>query len=177
MRSTDLHSHISTSKLRSDASKVHSAYLLVGLRNQAREASVSVQEVLELQVADKEPLRLSQGFFSRVLAVNQQTLEHLQTQPERHAKEPRTDIRATHPCVHLPADRVQHFDVVPHVLVHVERVDHRVDFERHFVGRAPVVDLVKVIDVALLALNSADQLVGVLVETVAGDGQDVQIVT
>lgn len=55
------------------------AHLLIGLRNQAGDAAVSLQEVLELQVADDEPLRLSQGFLSCVLAVNQQTLEHLET--------------------------------------------------------------------------------------------------
>lgn len=81
-----MNSTFSTSKLRSAASKEHSAYLLVGLWNQAGKASVSLQEVLEPQFADNEPLRLSQGFFSRVLAVDQQTLEHLQTQPERHAR-------------------------------------------------------------------------------------------
>lgn len=87
------------------------------------------------------------------------------------------DLRVACPCAHLPADRVQLVDVLLHVLVHVEGVDHRVDFEGHFVPRAPAADLVKALDVALLPLSSADQLVGVFIETVTGDGQDVQIVT
>lgn len=78
---------------------------------------------------------------------------------------------------YLPANWVQVDDVVPHVLVHIERVDHGVDFERHLVLPAPLADLVKVLDVALPALSSADQLVSVFAETVAGDSQDVQIVT
>ena len=78
---------------------------------------------------------------------------------------------------HLPADWVQLGDVVPHVLVHVERVDHRVNFERHLVLPAPVADLVKVLNVVLSALSSANQLVDVFIETVTGDGQNVQIVT
>lgn len=36
-----------------------------------------VQEVLKLQVADDEPLRLFQGVLSCILAINQQTLEDL----------------------------------------------------------------------------------------------------
>lgn len=159
---------------------MHSAHLLIGLGNQTGDAAVSLQEVLELQVADDEPLRLSQGFLSRVLAVNQQTLEDLATRTHMRVNAgggSRPDVRVARPCAHLPADRVQRFDVLLHVLVQVEGVDHRVDFERHFVLRAPAADLVKVLDVALLPLSSADQLIGVFTETVAGDGQDVQIVT
>lgn len=58
---------------------VCSAYLLIRLWYQAGDAAVFVQEVLKLQVADDEPLRLSQGFLSRILAVNDQTLENLDT--------------------------------------------------------------------------------------------------
>lgn len=49
---------------------LRSAYLLIRLWYQAGDAAVFVQEVLKLQVADNEPLRLSQGLLSCVLAVN-----------------------------------------------------------------------------------------------------------
>lgn len=78
---------------------------------------------------------------------------------------------------YLPADRVELGDVLRHVLVHVKRVDDRVDFERHFVLLAPLANLVEVVQVALPALSSADQLVGSFVKTVARDGQDVQVGT
>jgi len=80
-------------------------------------------------------------------------------------------------CCHLPADRVELEDVLRHVFVHVEGVDDRVDFERHFVLLAPGADLVEVVNVALLPLSSANQLVGGFIKTVTGDGKDVQIVT
>lgn len=64
-----------------------------------------------------------------------------------------------------------------HVFVNVEGVDDRVDFERHFILLAPGADLVEVIQVALSTLGSANQLIGTFVETVTGDGQNVQIVT
>lgn len=55
------------------------SYLLIGLRNQAGDAAVSIQEVLKLLVTDDEPLCLSQGCLSCVLPINQQALEHLNT--------------------------------------------------------------------------------------------------
>lgn len=60
-----------------------------------------VQEVLKLQVADDEPLRLSQGFLSRVLAVNQQTLENLDihTHIERQRWGPCMDLHTARPCL------------------------------------------------------------------------------
>lgn len=41
----------------------------------------------------------------------------------------------------------------------------------------PAANLEEVLDVTLLALRSADRLVGFLIETVAGDSQDVQKVS
>lgn len=64
-----------------------------------------------------------------------------------------------------------------HVFVTVERVDDRVDFEGHLVLLAPVANLVEVVNVALPALSSANQLVSCFIKTVTRDGQDVQIVT
>lgn len=78
---------------------------------------------------------------------------------------------------HLPADRVKLGDVLCHVFVHVKSVDDGVDFECHFVLLAPVANLVKVVQVALPALSSANQLVGGFIETVTRDCQNVQIVT
>lgn len=80
-------------------------------------------------------------------------------------------------CGYLPADWVELDDLLRHVFVDVEGVDDRVDFEGHFILLAPAADLVQIIEVALPALSSADQLVGCFVKTVARDGQDVQIVT
>lgn len=59
------------------------SYLLIGLRNEAGDAAVSIQKLLKLLVADDEPLGLSQGFLSCILAVNQQALEHLNTSTQR----------------------------------------------------------------------------------------------
>lgn len=84
----------------------------------------------------------------------------------------RGDVRS-----HLPAHRVQLGDVLRHVLVHVEGVDDGVDLESHLILLAPAADFVEVLQVALPALSSANQLVGGLVEAVARDGQDVQILT
>lgn len=78
---------------------------------------------------------------------------------------------------HLPTNWVKLGDVLLHVLVHVECVDDRVDFESHFVLLAPVADLVKVFHMALSALSSADQLVGRFIKTVTRDRQNVQIFT
>ncbi|TNN80210.1 hypothetical protein EYF80_009535 [Liparis tanakae] len=124
----------------------------------AGNAAVSFQEVLKHLLADDEPLRLSQGFLSCIFPVNQQALEYLSTGSADTA-----------------ADRVELEDVLRHVFVHVEGVDDRVDFERHFVLLAPVADLVEVVNVALLSLSSANQLVGGFIKTVTGDGKDVQI--
>lgn len=54
-------------------------HLLVGLRNEAGDAAVSVQKLLKQLVTDDELLGLSQGVLSRVFPVDQQTLEHLST--------------------------------------------------------------------------------------------------
>ena len=40
---------------------------------------MSIQKLLKLLVTDDEPLGLSQGILSCILAVNQQTLEYLNT--------------------------------------------------------------------------------------------------
>lgn len=78
---------------------------------------------------------------------------------------------------YLPADWIKLGDVLAHVLVHIECVDDRVYFERNFVLLAPVTDLVKVVQVALPALSSANQLVGFFIKTVTRNCQNVQIVT
>lgn len=46
---------------------------------------MSIQELLKLLVTDDEPLRLPQGFLSRVLPIDQQALEHLNTAGGRSA--------------------------------------------------------------------------------------------
>lgn len=74
---------------------------------------------------------------------------------------------------YLPADRVDLVDLLDHVFVNIEGIDDRVDFESHFILLAPVANLVKVVQVALPALSSANQLVGCFIKTVTGDGQDV----
>lgn len=78
---------------------------------------------------------------------------------------------------YLPPDRVQFDNVFWHVFVHIEGVDDRVDLEGHFVLLAPLADFVEAVQVALPALTSAYQLVGIFVETIARDGQYVQIIT
>jgi hypothetical protein len=75
----------------------------------------------------------------------------------------------------LPAYSVEFCDVFSHVFIHIEGVDHRVDFERHFVLPAPVTDLEEVVQVALPALGSAKSLVGVPVKAVTGNGQNVLV--
>lgn len=62
------------------------SYLLIRLWYQAGDAAVFVQEVLKLQIADDEPLRLSQGFLPRILAINQETLEDLDTHTHTHTE-------------------------------------------------------------------------------------------
>lgn len=78
---------------------------------------------------------------------------------------------------YLPPHRVQLADVLGHILVDVVGVDHRVEFESHLVVLAPAPDFEQVVEVALLTLGTADGLVGVLVETVTGDSQDVQVLS
>lgn len=75
----------------------------------------------------------------------------------------------------LPAYRVEFGDVFSHVFIHIEGVDHRVNFECHFVLPAPLTDLAEVVQVALPTLGSANSLVGVLVKAVTGNGQNVQV--
>lgn len=141
---------------------------------------MSVQELLKLLFTYDEPLSLPQSLFPCILAINQQTLEHLNTQIHTVSV---VRMRAQKPDKHflalpyLPADRVQLDNVFRHVFVHVEGVDDRVDLEGHFVLLAPLADFVEAIQVALPALSSADQLVGIFVETIARDGQYVQIIT
>ena len=55
------------------------SYLLIGLRNQAGDAAVSIQKLLKLLLTDDEPLCLSQGALSCIFPINQQTLKHLNT--------------------------------------------------------------------------------------------------
>lgn len=160
------------------------SHLLIGLRNKAGDAAVSLQELLEQLVVDDEPLCLSQGRLACVLPVNQQALEHL-TRRKRERKDEdvdthtqgNTDVPLLPSYLYLPAHRVELHDLLRHVFVDVEGVDDGVDFECHFILLAPVADLVEVVEVALPALSSANQLVGCLIETVTGDGQDVQTVT
>lgn len=58
---------------------VAASHLLIRLRNKTGDAAVSFQKLLKLLVTDDEPLRLSEGFLSCILPINQQTLEHLNT--------------------------------------------------------------------------------------------------
>lgn len=137
---------------------------------------MSVQEVLKLLLTDDEPLGLPQSLFPGVLAIDEEALKHLihaDTHSDHSGVSPLRDLPA---LLYLPADRVQLDNVFRHVFVHVEGVDHRVDLEGHFVLLAPLADPVEAVQMALPALSSANQLVGVLVETIAGDGQYVQTV-
>lgn len=52
-------------------------YLLVRLRNKAGDAAVSIQKLLKLLLTDDKLLRLSQGFLTCILPIDQQTLEYL----------------------------------------------------------------------------------------------------
>lgn len=143
---------------------------------------MSLQELLKLLVADDKPLRLSQGCLSCILPINQQALKYLNKEGAERQDED-DDTHTVHTKVpfllsysYLPADWVKLHDVLRHVFVNVEGVDDRVDFECHFILLAPVANLVEVVEVALPALSSANQLVSFFIKTVARDGQDIQIV-
>lgn len=161
-------------------------YLLIGLWHQAVHAAVSIQKLLELLVTDDKPLCIPQCALPCILPVDQQALEHLNTQRERERISVHTHAHTyihtqtrTHTLFYpyLPSDRVELGDLLAHVLVDGEGVDDRVDFEGNFVLLAPVADFVEVVQVALLALSPADQLVGRFIKAVTGNGQDVQMVT
>lgn len=134
---------------------------------------MSIQELLKLLVADDKPLCLSQGCLSRILPINQQALEYLNSESAER-KDEDEDAHTVYTIVpflpfysYLPADWVKLHDVLRHVFVNVEGVDDRVDFECHFILLAPVAYLVEVVDVALPALSSANQLVSFFIKTVA----------
>lgn len=160
------------------------SYLLIGLGNEAGDTAMSIQKVLELLVADDEPLGLSQSRLSCVFPVDEETLEHLSVDSRDFHPDLSsswgvvTQMQTSPPsCSYLPAAGAELGDALRHVFIHVEGVDDRVDLERHLVLLAPGADLVQVLQVALPALSSADQLIGRLVEAVTRDGQDVQVVT
>lgn len=81
------------------------------------------------------------------------------------------------PRTYLPADGVQGFNRLPHVLSHVESINDRVDFEGHSVIATPFPQFLKVLHVVDFSLAAANEDVDLLVEAVAGDGEDVQIFT
>lgn len=154
------------------AAHVWELYLLIRLRNKARDAAVSVQKLLKLLITDDKPLCLSQGCLACVFPVNQQALKDLKTRTRR-------SVHPWLPCTnifiylffhfYLPADRINQIDLLCHVFVIVEDVDDRVDFQCHFILLAPAADLEEVVKVALPALSSANQLVGCFIKAVTGD--------
>lgn len=82
------------------------SYLLIGLRNKTGNAAVSVQEVLKLLLTDDEPLRLSQGFLSRILTIDQQTLEHLNTGSTGEHRDGRVHKHAVAPSLPSPSNEL-----------------------------------------------------------------------
>jgi hypothetical protein len=76
---------------------------------------------------------------------------------------------------YLPAHRAQGLDVFIHVFVHVEAINDRVDLESHLVIPAPPPQLLKVFHMVLFSLTTANQSINLLIEAVAGDSKNVQI--
>jgi len=125
---------------------------VVVLRHQGPDLGVPAQEPVELFVGDVKPGGVAQRVLARVLALQQEALEH------------------------LPTDGPQPFDVLGERFVHVVRVDHRVDLERDLVPSAPLAHLVELGHVVgPTALPSADRPVRVGVERVARHGQHVHV--
>lgn len=81
------------------------------------------------------------------------------------------------PGTYLPADRIQGFNGLPHILVHVESINDRIYLEGHSVISTPRPQFLKIFHMVLLSLTTADEDIDLFIEAVTGDGEDVQILT
>jgi len=134
--------------------QVRIPHLLVALLHQTREVMMALQEGSELLIGDQIGLRVANSTLAFVFPLQWETLEH------------------------LPSEGLQFQDAIREILLPILAGDHGIEFEFDFVLTTPLRDALDSLDVRLPRLAfvpPTDQPVRLVVETIARDGQYVNV--